>query len=95
MFTSKEHDYFIEPVPDYVTEGKVSSGIEEQPHLVFRRSVNDRFPLRQNDPRSVMEEVLVRSPRSCGTKGEINSLYIAVCYLLVGSEGFFNCSVCM
>ena len=68
MFTTLSHDYYIEPVPEYLHNVR-TVGHHDKPHIVLRRSVDGREGV--NSPLEQFWKVWEKAPRSkrsCATK---------------------------
>lgn len=78
LFTADKHDYFIHPVPkDYLSSLEVGS-VHEDPHIVVRRSIKNRFRHNTNGElfSRVAEQFSVSDgSKFCGTKANQNVRY--------------------
>lgn len=70
MFTVKDHDYFIEPVPDYLHNIHIVDSDFNKPHIIYRRSVEETKRLFET-PSESFSRLWSRDIRPCGTASKV------------------------
>ncbi|XP_057290630.1 A disintegrin and metalloproteinase with thrombospondin motifs 6-like [Hydractinia symbiolongicarpus] len=67
MFMVKDHDYFIEPVPDYLHNVHTVDTDYKKPHIIYRRSIEETEMFHET-PSETFNRLWYRDRRSCGTQ---------------------------
>ena len=70
MFSNKQHDYFIEPLPHYLYKEDFIQNDYHRPHIIFRRSPSSNS---NNGVKEMLHKYWYRKPAStCATVSKSN-----------------------
>lgn len=86
MFMVKDHDYFIEPVPDYLHNVHTVDTDYKKPHIIYRRSIEETKMFHET-PSETFNRLWYRDRRSCGTQRKLDNHCLIAFVLFFGVGG--------